>query len=70
MTNETYLSPKQVASMLSVDVQSVRRWIRAGQLPAFTLPGGTQWRVPKGAVLAMLVRCPAAPDSSSSSAPR
>ena len=52
---DRYLAPKEVAHRLDVDVETVRRWIRAGQLPAFALPGGRHHRVPESAILAMLV---------------
>ena len=35
----TYFSPADVAVILQVSLQTVRRWIREGQLPAIKLGG-------------------------------
>lgn len=38
-----YLTPEEIAAKLRVDISTVRRWIRLGQLPAFRV--GRQYRV-------------------------
>lgn len=35
-----WLSPRQVGALLGLSDQTIRRMIRAGQLPAKTTPGG------------------------------
>jgi excisionase family DNA binding protein len=39
MLNEELLSIKQVARQVNVDEKTVRRWIKAGELPAIELGG-------------------------------
>lgn len=36
-----YLKPEVVAARLDVSVKTLYRWVRAGKIPATTLPGGT-----------------------------
>jgi excisionase family DNA binding protein len=38
-----YLTPEEIASKLRVDISTVRRWIKLGQLPAFQV--GRQYRI-------------------------
>lgn len=40
MPNSELLTAQQVADRLVVHVESVRRWTRAGDLPAVRLPSG------------------------------
>lgn len=41
--NATYLSVKEVAALFRIDPKTVRRWIKAGTLPATRL--GRDWRI-------------------------
>ena len=41
MSDERILTVPEVAERLKVRPEAIRRWIRAGKLPAF-LPGGTK----------------------------
>lgn len=42
-TNPALLTLKQTAEQLSVSIRTVRRWVKAGELPAIKL--GSQWRI-------------------------
>lgn len=48
--DEPLMSPKDVASNLSVDITTVHRWIREGKLEAIRLPGDHALRVPRRAL--------------------
>lgn len=39
--NDALLTTREVADVLSVDPETVRRWIRDGKLKAVELPSGT-----------------------------
>jgi excisionase family DNA binding protein len=39
----TFLTPDEVAGCLRVSIQTVRRWINAGKLPAYKV--GRAWRI-------------------------
>lgn len=52
MTTEL-LTTGQVASLLNVHPQTVRRWIDTGRLPALRLPSGV-WRVRRDDLDALL----------------
>ena len=41
---EKYLTPNQVASILQVDVATVRKWLRSGKLKGFKLSPKI-WRI-------------------------
>lgn len=43
MSEPYNLSPKDVANLLGVHEDTVKRWRKAGRLPAFKTPGGW-WR--------------------------
>jgi len=47
-----YLTPEEIASKLRVDISTVRRWIKLGQLPAFQV--GRQYRIEEPAYEAFL----------------
>jgi len=47
-----YLTPEEIASKLRVDISTVRRWIKLGQLPALQV--GRQYRVEEPAYEAFL----------------
>lgn len=47
-----YLTPEEIAAKLRVDISTVRRWIKAGQLPALRV--GRQYRVEEPAYEAFL----------------
>jgi excisionase family DNA binding protein len=39
------LTPEQVAEYLQVHVETVRRWLRSGELRGINLGGRSRWRV-------------------------
>ena len=41
----TFLTPQEVSDLLRVSVQTVRRWIKEGELPAYKV--GRGWRIRK-----------------------
>ena len=47
-----YLTPEEIAAKLRVDISTVRRWIKLGQLPAFQV--GRQYRIEEPAYEAFL----------------
>ena len=47
-----YLTPEEIAAKLRVDISTVRRWIKAGQLPALQV--GRQYRIEEPAYEAFL----------------
>jgi excisionase family DNA binding protein len=47
-----YLTPEEIAAKLRVSIATVRRWIKAGQLPALRV--GRQYRVEEPAYEAFL----------------
>jgi excisionase family DNA binding protein len=47
------LTVSQAASLLRVSDRTVRRWIKAEQVPFLRLPNG-EYRIPQGALLASL----------------
>jgi excisionase family DNA binding protein len=58
MQNNTiseYLTPRDIADILKVDISTVRRWIKKGALPSIELPNVYQrlhrsYRVPRKAL--------------------
>lgn len=46
------MTPREVADVLRVDAQTVRRWVAAGRCGAVRIPGG--WRIRESAVRDML----------------
>lgn len=57
------LDAAQVAEMLSMNVQMVRRYAREGRLPAYKLPGGRTFRFLRDEVIEFLRAHPAAAES-------
>jgi excisionase family DNA binding protein len=57
MTDETYYTVKQIAELLHVHPETVRQWIRSGELRGF-LMGGTKsgFRVPASELNAFIER--------------
>jgi len=51
--NSRFLTVQQVAEQLLVEARSVRRWLKAGKLKGYQLPGG-DWRVRPDDVEGML----------------
>ncbi|MDY6876005.1 MAG: helix-turn-helix domain-containing protein [Chloroflexota bacterium] len=43
---QSYLNPQEVSDLLRVSVQTVRRWIKEGSLPAYKV-GPRIWRIRK-----------------------
>lgn len=72
ISDERPLTAQQVAVMLGVDEQTVRRWIKAGRLQAFK--PGRAYKIPRESLAAFLERSTplavAAPDPSGSGAER
>jgi len=54
--DERVLSVNQVAARLQVDVQTVRRWLRNGDLVGIPFGGRTGWRVTEQEIQAFLDR--------------
>ena len=46
-----YLTPKQVASVLDMNPQSIREQAKKGTLPFPALPSGNRWKIPRIAFL-------------------
>lgn len=44
--NESFLTPQEVSDLLQVSVQTVRRWIKEEDLPAYKV-GPRMWRISK-----------------------
>jgi len=42
---QSFLTPQEVSDLLRVSVQTVRRWIKEGRLPAYKV--GRVWRIGK-----------------------
>jgi excisionase family DNA binding protein len=57
------LDAAQVADLLGMNVQMVRRYAREGRLPAYKLPGGRSFRFFRDEVFAFLRSHPAVPES-------
>ena len=54
--NERVLTVNQVAERLQVNVQTVRRWLRNGELIGTPIGGRTGWRVAESEIQAFLDR--------------
>jgi excisionase family DNA binding protein len=54
--NERVLTVNQVAERLQVNVQTVRRWLRNGELIGTPIGGRTGWRVAEPEIQAFLDR--------------
>ncbi|HSL25073.1 MAG TPA: helix-turn-helix domain-containing protein [Acidimicrobiia bacterium] len=57
------LDAAQVADLLGMNVQMVRRYAREGRLPAYRLPGGRSFRFFRDEVFTFLRSHPAVPGS-------
>jgi excisionase family DNA binding protein len=57
------LDAAQVAEMLSMNVQMVRRYAREGRLPAYKLPGGRAFRFLRDEIIDFLRAHPAVAES-------
>jgi len=44
---QPFLTPQEVSDLLQISVQTVRRWIREENLPAYKV-GPRMWRIRKG----------------------
>lgn len=53
--SQDFLTPDEVSDLLRVSVYSVRRWIKAGELPAYKV--GRMWRIGKTELDAWLTQC-------------
>ncbi len=51
---QAFLTPKEVSELLRVSVYTVRRWINAGDLPAYKV--GRGWRISKSDIEEWLSR--------------
>lgn len=56
MEQERVLTVNQVAERLQVNVQTVRRWLRDGDIVGTPIGGRTGWRIPESEVHAFLER--------------
>lgn len=56
MEHDRVLTVNQVAERLQVNAQTVRRWLREGELSGSPLGGRTGWRIPESEVHAFLER--------------
>jgi excisionase family DNA binding protein len=54
--DERVLTVNQVAERLQVDVQTVRRWLRNGEIVGIPFGGRTGWRVAESELRAFLDR--------------
>jgi excisionase family DNA binding protein len=45
MADETLLTVEEVAKRLGVHIDTIRRWIRSGELPAINLGGPAGYRI-------------------------
>jgi excisionase family DNA binding protein len=52
-SNDTWLTPEELADLLRVHRQTIYRELRAGNLPG-VIKIGNQWRIPKNAALKAL----------------
>ena len=43
---QSFLNPQEISDLLRVSVQTVRRWIKEGSLPAYKV-GPRMWRIRK-----------------------
>lgn len=43
LDEQTFLTPQEVSALLRVSTQTVRRWIKEGELPAYKV--GRAWRI-------------------------
>ena len=43
---QSFLNPQEISGLLRVSVQTVRRWIKEGSLPAYKV-GPRMWRIRK-----------------------
>ena len=57
------LDAAQVAEMLGMNVQMVRRYAREGRLPAYKLPGGRTFRFFRDEIFEFLRAHPAQPEA-------
>lgn len=60
MLEEKWYTVEQIAAHLQVHEQTVRRWLRDGDLDGRSFGGKTGWRVPESAINAFLARRPKA----------
>ncbi len=54
MTEERLLTVAEIADLLQVDEQTVRRWIRQGRLPAHNFGGKAGYRIQRKDLQAFL----------------
>lgn len=64
------LDAAQVAELLGMNVQMVRRYAREGRLPAYKLPGGRTFKFFRDEIYEFLKSHPAAPQEEGAIAPR
>lgn len=64
------LDAAQVADLLGMNVQMVRRYAREGRLPAYKLPGGRTFRFFRDEIFEFLKAHPAQPETRPTAAER
>ncbi len=60
MADERLLTVEQVAERLQVNSETVRRWLRSGEIEGINLGGNAGWRVTDKALGEFLAKKPAA----------
>lgn len=53
VSQEEWLTVEEVAALLKVSAETVRRWIAGGKLRA-AKPGGKEWRISRAALAEMM----------------
>jgi excisionase family DNA binding protein len=54
MDKNTLLTVTDVAERLRVSPETVREWLRTGELQGYNLGGQAGWRIPEGAISQLL----------------
>jgi excisionase family DNA binding protein len=54
---EETVTPQEAATLLGIDIRTVREWISEGRIEAIKLPGN-RWRIPKSALQGRMAEAP------------
>ncbi len=63
-TEDKILGANEVADLLGMDVQMIRKYAREGRLPAYRLPGGRTFKFFRSEVLDFVRKHPASTEGS------